>query len=266
MDSELERLAWIIRCAADDELMPRFRNVSAKAKDDGSLVTEADFAVQNRIAKALQAEWPDVAFLGEEMTTEEHTALLSGRDQSPLWVLDPLDGTINFSSGVPAFCVSLARIDDQGVELALIYDPNHQECFCARRGAGAWLNGDMLNVPVDAGRALKECVAEVDLKRLSESMRVALVQEQPFRSQRNFGSGALDWVWLASGRFQLYLHGGQKLWDYAAGSLIFREAGGIAVSLQGDEVFSGDLAPRSVVGAISTRLAEQWQTWLKVHP
>lgn len=246
--------------------MPRFRKVTARAKEDGSLVTDADFAVQERIARALRENWPDVAFLGEEMSDVRHQALLSARSDRALWVLDPLDGTINFSSGVPAFCVSLARLDAQGVELALIYDPNHQECFCARRGEGAWLNGLPLNAADEFERGLQECMAEVDLKRLSESMRTALVQQQPFRSQRNFGSGALDWVWLAAGRFQLYLHGGQKLWDYAAGSLIFKEAGGVAVSLEGDEVFNGTLVPRSVVGAINPDLAKQWQTWLKANP
>ncbi|MCP5143033.1 MAG: inositol monophosphatase family protein [Chromatiales bacterium] len=255
----------LLRDAARIELLPRFGRIAAAAKADGSLVTEADVAVQRHIQQRLKDAYPDIGFLGEEMRGEDHARLLrelaEGRHDG-LWVLDPLDGTINFASGVPCFAVSLALLDRDGVRAGLILDPLRDECFRADRGAGAFLNDMPLRAGTDAG-VLKECVAEIDLKRLTERLRLALVRAQPFRSQRNFGSGALDWAWLAAGRFQLYLHGGQKLWDYAAGSLILAEAGGHAVTLQHEPVYTGVIAPRSVVGAGDEALFKAWRDWLR---
>ena len=182
-----------------------------------------------------------------------------------LWILDPLDGTINFASGVPQFAVSLALLTAEGVQLGVIYDPCRDELFSAARGCGAELNGRPLRAPQQAP-PLRECVAEIDLKRLNEALRVRLVREMPFRSQRNFGSGALDWAWLADGRYQLYLHGGQKLWDYAAGSLILAEAGGRATDLAGLPVYGASLETRPVVGATNTVLQQTWLEELQRHP
>ena len=258
-------LQGLLRDAARLELLPRFGRIAAAAKADGSLVTEADVAVQTHIQAALKAAWPDIGFLGEEMSAADHQRLLAELADGVhdgLWVLDPLDGTINFASGVPCFAVSLALLDREGVRSGLILDPMRDECFRADRGRGAYLNDAPLRVDGTA-RALRECVAEIDLKRLTAQLRIALVRAQPFRSQRNFGSGALDWAWLAAGRFQLYLHGGQKLWDYAAGSLILAEAGGHAITLQNDPVYTGTNAPRSVVAAGTPQLFAEWRDWLR---
>ncbi len=255
-NQDIESLIGLLREAAQAELMPRFRKVVAQYKADGSLVTEADLAMQNAVSKRLQRDWPQFGFLGEEMPAEQHEALLS-KPGAGLWVLDPLDGTINFASGIPLFSVSLALIDTAGVVMGIIYDPVRDECFSAQRGKGATLNGHPLQAGVLPSR-LDECVAEVDLKRLSVSLRTELLTAQPFRSQRNFGSGALDWAWLAAGRFQVYLHGGQKLWDYAAGVLILQEAGGRSCTLDEDAVFNHGLAPRSVVAAANLDLFALW--------
>ena len=194
------------------------------------------------------------------MQPDQQSALLQNISEG-LWVLDPLDGTINFASGVPNFAVSLALLDQEGVKLGIIYDPCRDEMFSAARGEGAWLNDRTLQCPQHS-LSLVDCVAEIDLKRLKENTRVSLVRDMPFRSQRNFGSGALDWAWLADGRYQLYLHGGQKLWDYVAGSLIVSEAGGQATTLENIPVYSGSLDPRSVVGGITPALQEKWLAWL----
>lgn len=255
-----EALQELIRTAAQDILMPRFNRVSANLKGDGSLVTEADLMMQNALADKLQTNWPSTGFLGEEMSSEEQRAKLDTAAEG-LWVLDPLDGTINFASGVPNFAVSLALLDKEGVRIGIIYDPCRDEMFSAERGGGAQLNGKVLHSPQQPF-SLKECVAEIDLKRLDEALRIRLVREMPFRSQRNFGSGALDWAWLADGRYPLYLHGGQKLWDYAAGSLILSEAGGRATDLEGLSVYNATLDTRPVVGAVTTELHGTWLDWL----
>jgi myo-inositol-1(or 4)-monophosphatase len=172
-------------------------------------------------------------------------------------LLGPLDGTSNFAAGIPYFCVSLALLRQGEVELAIIYDPLREECFSAERGKGAWVNGEPLRAP-QASRPLKQGIALIDLKRLTPELAARVVTHPPYSSQRNLGSGALDWCYVASGRVDVYLHGGQKLWDYAAGQLILAEAGGHASTLNGESVLINALHPRSVVGAADEGNYRQW--------
>jgi len=103
------------------------------------------------------------------------------------------------------------------------------------------------------------------MPRLAAPLAARLGAHPPYGSQRNFGASSLDWCWLADGRFHIYLHGGQKLWDYAAGSLILAEAGGRSQTMEGEAVFAFELAPRSVVAARDPRLFTAWQAWVSQH-
>jgi myo-inositol-1(or 4)-monophosphatase len=135
------------------------------------------------------------------------------------------------------------------------------ECFCAQKGKGASLNDE----PIDAGSfdfPMKKSIALVDYKRLSANLRQQLVVSPPFSSQRSFGSVALDWCWLACGRGHIYLHGCQKVWDYAAGYLILQESGGYACTLEGDPVYVGTLESRSAVASSDERFFNEWKAWL----
>jgi myo-inositol-1(or 4)-monophosphatase len=252
-----EELEQIIREAAKRELLPRFHHVAQQLKSDGSIVTEADLAMQQRMLDELQQCWPQIPLLGEEMSSAEQQYLLDTSDAG-LWLLDPLDGTSNFAAGIPYFCVSLALMRRGEVELAIIYDPLRDECFSAEKGKGAWLNSEPLIAP-RAMRSLQQGIALIDLKRLSPELVARVVVDPPYSSQRNLGSGALDWCYVATGRVDVYLHGGQKLWDYAAGQLILQEAGGHASTLEGDAVLVNRLMPRSVVAAAD---GENYQQWL----
>lgn len=220
--ADLDTLSALLRAASRAEILPRFRTTAGTAKADGSLVTDADLGVQHRLTEALAEHWPEVALLGEEMDAAHQQRLLDAG--GPLWCLDPLDGTSNFTCGFPGFCISLALLRDGRTELALVLDPLRDECFTAARGQGAYLDGAPL-VPYAPGPALGDCVAVVDFKRIPPARVAPLFRKGGFRSQRNLGAVALEWCWLAAGRFQLYLHGGQKLWDHAAGRLIAQEAG-----------------------------------------
>jgi myo-inositol-1(or 4)-monophosphatase len=253
--TDLALLCQAVVAAAHQELMPRFRHTSHQLKADGSVVTEADMAMQHHVSQLLQQFTPTIPLLGEEMAPAAQQQLLERHAASGLWILDPLDGTANYAAGIPIFAVSLALVQD-GVAWGMIYDPNSRECFCATRSGGATLNGQPLTSQAPA--TIAESVAAVDLKRLSPQLASQLAMQHPFRSQRNFGSGALDWGWIASGRTPIYLHGGQKLWDYAAGSLILHEAGGYATTLAAEAVYNATLAPRSVVAAASPALHQQW--------
>jgi myo-inositol-1(or 4)-monophosphatase len=262
MWAELERLRAIVSHAAEQELLPRFAAVERGRKADGSLVTEADLAMQQRMQDALAKYWPAYRLLGEE-TEEQCKRQLLADDTAPMWCLDPLDGTTNFTAGVPFFSVSLALLSGGEPVLGVVYDPMRRECFMTQKGQGAWLDGTRL-VPKRFGLRLTQCIALVDLKRLKPALACRLAQKPPYSSQRSFGSVALDWAWLAAGRVHVYLHGGQKLWDYAAGSLILQEAGGHAVSLEGEPLGYQAAQPRSVVAALDSDLFQEWRAWIGI--
>jgi len=258
-DTDLDILASLLRDVARDEILPRFGHTSASAKADGSLVTEADLAAQRRLLAACREGYPDIPMLGEEMSTEQQQRLV-GDGSSTFWCLDPLDGTSNFACGFPGFSISLALMRGGNAEMALILDPVRDECFTAARGCGAFLNGEPIR-PFAPGEMLADCLAMVDFKRLPPERIARLFSADSFRSQRNLGSVALDWCWLAAGRFQLYLHGGQKLWDYAAGRLIADEAGVISTLFapNGDRPLAGvGLDKRTAIAAANQGLFERW--------
>ncbi|MEZ5541802.1 MAG: inositol monophosphatase family protein [Pseudomonadota bacterium] len=260
-DDPRAALHEIIITAAREELLPRFAAVTRARKADGSVLTEADLALQARVAERLRARWPDTVFLGEEMTPAEQQVVIAS--QQPVWCLDPLDGTSNFACGIPYFCVSLSLLQGGTVQLGLVYDPLRDECFDADPVHGARLNGVALHV-ADPGLPLAQATALVDFKRLALPLRERLIKAAPYASQRSFGSVALDWCWLAAGRGHLYLHGRSSIWDYAAGQFIFTRAGGAACTLQGEPVFTQALTPRSSVAAVSAPLFAAWSDWLGV--
>jgi len=255
-----QTVADLIRQAALSEILPRYRNVERQLKSDGSWLTEADLAMQARVQGDLAERWPETPFLGEEMSEDEQRRLMRHAD-SGLWVLDPLDGTSNFAAGVPLFGPSLALIRGGKVVLGVVMDVMRDETFSAATGHGAWLNGERLGAPA-CDIPLKRVLACIDLKRLTPELATRIVTEHPFGSQRSIGSVALDWCWVAAGRFPVYLHGRQGLWDYAGGHIILEEAGGHSCTLDGEAVFNNTLEKRSAVCAGDARLFAEWTAWL----
>lgn len=236
------------------------RNVSRK--DDGSFVTQTDLALQQAISQTLARHLPKTPVLGEEMTTEQQETVLA---TGSCWLLDPLDGTSNFSHDIPVYTVSLALMFNGDIIAGMVFDPNQDELFSAIKGQGAWLNGTQLIQTENAQtKELKQAMSIIDTKRLPQELAIAIVTEHPYHSQRSFGSVALDWCWLAAGRVQTYLHGKQKLWDFAAGALIAQEAGCVCATMSGGSILSTpiDLKARSAVGATPS-LAPAWQSWIQ---
>ena len=258
------------RCEVADLVMQVSRTVFDKdsaaravsVKQDGSVVTEIDMTIQSCLKHELEARWPQFGFIGEEMLHDDQDAIIH-HDTEGYWVLDPLDGTTNFTSGFLVYGVSLALIIGGKAEIAVTFDPIRSECFSAKRGGGAYLNGRRLSCRGDI--PLSECIANVDYKRLTEDLSAQLVRCPPYRSQRNLGSSVLEWCWLATRRFQLYLHGGQKLWDFAAGYLILSESGGQATSLSGQPLDCDKLRKRAIVAATNSQLLTQWAGWINGH-
>ncbi len=258
---DLKQLEAIVKPAAQEILIPGFGNHSYDYKPDGSIITAADTAMQSRIDEELQQAWPDYAILGEEMSEAEQRAAMT--NEAGYWCIDPLDGTNNYATGMPFFAVSIALIINNRQQLGFIYDPLREEVFTAIKGEGAALNGQPLRCKPNKTE-IKRAIAEIDMKRLPKDLAIRLVTEEPFSSQRNIGSSALDWCWLAAGRYNVYLHGGQKPWDYAAGNLILHEAGGYSISHDGDAVFRGEYEDRSVLASLDKELYDYWQAWVGI--
>ena len=255
-------LESMVRDIARAEILPRYLKSARNRKADGSLFTEADMASQQRFSEALPAFLPG-AVLGEEMTAAEQAALWKEGARG-LWCIDPIDGTTNFANGIPLFAVSIAYLVDHEPVLGVVYNPITDESFYAARGAGAFLNGTEL--PLRAGASsLRDAVAGVDFKRISHHLGDELAVRPPYYSQRNFGSSALEWCFVAAGRLDVYLHGGQMLWDYAAGRLILAEAGGQAEALDGGQLMSGPAIKRGVIAAASPALFAEWSAWIKAR-
>jgi myo-inositol-1(or 4)-monophosphatase len=261
MNSEqlLKALEGLLPDLTDPVLGRHFKHTTATTKHDGSIVTEADQEMQQTIARALSELRPEALMLGEEMTAEEQQAVIDS--EKPYWCLDPLDGTNNFHHGMPLFSVSLALIEQRRLEIALVYDPVRSELFSARQGGGLRIDGMPAKRPPQSLR-LRDCLAFIDFKRLKQPLKERLIRRMPFKSQRNIGSCALEWAWLAAGRSQLLLHGGEKFWDYAAGVLLLQEAGGHSSAEDGAAIFNHSLDNRPCIAASTAALHEQWFDYL----
>jgi myo-inositol-1(or 4)-monophosphatase len=252
----------LVREVARREVMPRFLRVQRQLKNDGTLFSEADLAAEHFLAQHLPGILAGPV-IGEEMPKPAQQAAWNA-GQNGLWCIDPIDGTTNFINGLPMFAISVAWLESGQSRLGITYNPLTDEMFCAWAGGGAWLNGQRLPLRESSGQ-LQRGLANIDLMRMPRALADRIAVAPPFYSQRNFGSSTLEWCYLAAGRLDLYLHGGQMLWDYAAGRIILAEAGGQACTL--DSLDSGDFnwgSPwqRSVVAALHPQVFADWRRWL----
>jgi fructose-1,6-bisphosphatase/inositol monophosphatase family enzyme len=250
-----------VRRVAAEEVLPRYRSVGSRRKDDGTLVTEADFAAQRALVRALAA-LDDVPVLAEEMAAGAQAAIWE-RDPR-MWCVDPLDGTRNFSEAVPFFAVSAALMERRRAVFGVVYDPIADEAFYAARGAGAWLNATPL-VLAPPGPALASATAEVSLRREHARLRAELKQRPPYARRLTSGSSALSWCHLAAARVDVSIDAGQMAWDFAAGALILEEAGGRCSTFDSDDFWSPTELRRSVIAARTPQLFESWRTWILGH-
>ena len=262
MGATLKAVIAAVKLVTAEEIMPRYLRVAHQHKVDGSLCTEADLAAQSALTKKLQAIL-NAPVLGEEMSVDEQHALWDSGHEG-LWCIDPIDGTSNFVHGLAYFAVSVALVREGKSVLGVVYDPVSNEMFSAEHERGAFLNGEKL-VGREVGVTLEQSLAGVDMKRLKKKLAARLASHPPYSSQRNFGASALDWCYTAAGRYDVYLHGGQKLWDYAAGSLILSESGGHSCCIENDDFDQGDIWQRSVIAARDEKLFEEWKNWIRAQ-
>jgi myo-inositol-1(or 4)-monophosphatase len=203
-------------------------HVDEKSRND--FVSEVDRQAEQAIIKELRSKFPDHASLGEE------SGKLSGNDYQ--WVIDPLDGTTNYLRGLPQFSVSIALLHKGKLEHGVVYDPLREEMYTASRGGGARLNDRRLRVSQRTGLGgalLGTGIPFRDQRFVKEylGMLEALIQDTS--GIRRPGSAALDFAYVAAGRTDGFWELGLAQWDFAAGALLVREAGGVVTDLAGGD-------------------------------
>lgn len=250
---DLQTVRAIIQKAAQEIILPSLDAIcDIRFKHDGSVVTEVDLNTQKAIRIALKEAYPTIAFMGEEMGQKQQLSML---ESTHFWCLDPLDGTGNYAASIPLFAVSLALIEKGKPICAWIYDPIRDECFMAQRAHGATLNNHKIQTSHE--EHLSHAIGFIDFKRLNESQGRCFSTKNLYRSQRNIGTCALEWAWLAAGRGHFIVHGGQHLWDYAAGALIAEEAGAIISDLNHQHPFHQQQLSSSILAAANIELHQQ---------
>jgi myo-inositol-1(or 4)-monophosphatase len=188
---------------------------------DTDPVSDADRDAEAEILRLLLAERPDDAVYGEEGTSTTGSSGLR-------WIIDPLDGTVNFLYAQPNFAVSIACEDDEGPLVAVVHQPLSGETFSAVRGGGAWRDGVRLavNRPDSLARALVATGFSYEPARRARQGEVVARLLPHVRDIRRLGSAALDLAWVACGRLDGYYEHGLHEWDWAGGVLLVHEAGG----------------------------------------
>jgi myo-inositol-1(or 4)-monophosphatase len=195
------------------------QRVKAVAAHDIRL--EIDVRAQELVGKLLLEEFPAHALYGEE-------GIVGDQSSEHQWIVDPLDGTVNYFYGIPHFCVSIALRLHKEIVVGVIFDPIRGEMWTAQRGDVSKLNGAPIHVSDRA--ELAEAVISIGLAKTGETINTnfPLLQQMIHRVRkcRVLGSAALDMAYVASGRFDAYIETGISLWDIAAGSLLVKNAGG----------------------------------------
>jgi len=225
VSAELLSLALAAARAAGDLLLERVGGpvsglTSKSSRTD--LVSDADRDAEALVLGMIRAARPD-----DTIVAEEGGAASGGSGIT--WLVDPLDGTINYLWGIPQWSVSVAARDRDGAIVGVVHDAPRGETFTARRGHGAWLGGARL--AVGPGPELSQALIGTGFNyRSDERSRQAerLTRVLPaVRDLRRFGSAAIDLAWVAAGRLDGYFETGLNPWDWAAGELLVREAGGV---------------------------------------
>ena len=231
-----EALACAVRAARSAGKLMRandrqIKTIASSTQHDIKL--ELDVRCQKLIERSLQKDFPGIALLGEEGDSGDTTT-------AQRWVVDPIDGTVNFTYGIPHACVCIALQekashprstgyqDGYATLIGVVYDPFCDEMWTAIRGQPALLNGDIVHV--SRRRKLGEAVVSIGFAKTRENLERTLPYFNELvhrvRKVRIMGSAALALTYVASGRFDAYIEAGISLWDIAAGGLILECAGG----------------------------------------
>ncbi len=257
-----ENIARIVKEAG--QIILQAGDIESSVQEKSSpcdLVTKYDPLVEEYLRRELLAAYPEAGFFGEE--EQEHE--INGK--SSVFIVDPIDGTTNFIRRLHHSCISAGLLKDGRMEYAAVYNPFLDELFTARRGGGAYLNGKPLHVTTPCLENSLVLFGSAIYYRETVPATLRFVQELFPRvlDFRRGGSAALDLCYLAAGKADLFFECCLQPWDYAAGSLILQEAGGIVTSLHGTplrffercSVAAGNPTNHSALLELSAKIASE---------
>jgi fructose-1,6-bisphosphatase/inositol monophosphatase family enzyme len=246
LDIDLDRVDRLIRDVAAAEIMPRFRRLAAhevREKSPGSLVTIADLEAEKALTPALAALLPGSTVVGEEAVAQDALVLDRLDGEAPVWIIDPVDGTMNFTKSNPRFCVLVALVRRGQVEAGWVHDPVRGATALAAAGVGAWLVDGK-----DARQRLRR-PEPLPLARMRGAISGRIgergrARDIVLRSDRlgpveGINCAGHEYLDLIEGRLDYVIFGRTWPWDHAAGVILYREAGGAVAYADGatpDEV------------------------------
>jgi myo-inositol-1(or 4)-monophosphatase len=198
-------------------------NLQVLAKGPGDFVTSADKRTEKILIEELQKSHPEYGIVTEE------TGIINKSNIKNRWIIDPIDGTMNFLNGVPQFAISVGYEEDGEIKCGIIFNPIMNEMFCAEKGNGAYLNNSRIRV--SKKKKIKDALLVTGGPKGASKIKEKIFEEYISVSNsasniRKFGSAALDMAYVACGRFDGYWQRELNYWDIAAGIIIVKEAGG----------------------------------------
>ena len=218
--------------AGAQEILRFFNKSFAVSNKEGinNIVTEADHASEKAILEVIRSQYPDHQILAEETGKIQQDSTLK-------WIIDPIDGTVNFAQGIPLNCVSIGLEKNGEIIMGAVYNPHMNEFFFAEKGMGATLNDQKIRVS-DKTETLKSCLVTGFPYTYINQENGPLETFSRFITKgvpvRRLGSAAIDLCWVAAGRFDGFYEHKLEPWDSAAGYLIVEEAGGKVTDQQGN--------------------------------
>jgi myo-inositol-1(or 4)-monophosphatase len=222
-------------------LYERLERIDFKSEKD--IVTAADHESEAAILEAIGAAFPNDAFLAEESGESGETGV-SGEPAERLWIIDPLDGTVNYANGIPFFAVSIGLVVRGEPVLGVVYDPTRDELFSAVRGQGANLDGRRIRNPDK--EHLGHTVVSLGLPSSGFGRQYREIRRH-VRITRAMGSATLGLTYLANGRFDAYVQWSRlSVWDICAAGVIAIEGGAVVTSTQGGDWFGLGMPSRSI--------------------
>jgi len=198
-------------------------NLQVSSKGPGDFVTSADKRTEKIIIDELQKAHPEYGIISEEI------GVINKSNTKNKWIVDPIDGTMNFLNGVPQFAISIGYEEDSEIKCGVIFNPIINEMFCAEKGNGAYLNNSRIRV--SNKKKLKDSLIVTGGPKVASKIKDKIFSEyinvsNNVSNVRKFGSAALDMAYVACGRFDGYWQRELNYWDIAAGIVILKEAGG----------------------------------------
>lgn len=246
-DTDLDWLAALVAEAADAEIMPRFRKLEEggirRKTSVSDLVTDADESAERLMTERLLARYPKALVVGEEACEKDPSKLEALPDAELAFVLDPVDGTFNFASGVPLFGVMLAVVRRGKTVAGIIYDPVARSWTMAAKGSGAWFqaqDGARIAARAAAPAPFDATLGAASWQYFGESQRRSLALNLTrIHSQINYRCAAHEYRLLAAGVTHFSIYAKLMPWDHLAGALIHTEAGGYSAMLDGSPYAAG---------------------------